>query len=394
MAIIAFAILRRVTSHDDAHRQRIIRNVKLYQQRLASLEDELTQDFISQENFDSLTNELSRQLLNDVGQLEQAPVESHGRQKWLYLLLPVPLFALVIYTAIGGYSDWLITQQLIDLSNSETIEEYEKHSAGLHVQLIKRVEQKPDHIDYRNLLARFSMGKKDYEQAALHYGILSELLPEDADTLALYVQAEYLRNGRKLTAEIASAMDQALRLDPHQTTVLGIQGIHALEAGDLQGAIDAWEQLLQALPPGSEQAQLISQGIKKAKQELGQPIDDPEVAEVNDGITVSVTVAEELASIDGNIPVFIFATASSGPPMPLAVQKIRLKDLPAEIRLDDSMAMMPEMQLSKFDKINIVARIALSGEAIAKPGDWQGEISGILWKDVEKAEIQISTLVK
>lgn len=391
---IAFAILRKVANNTDAHHQRIVRNVKLYQRRLASFEQELQEDFISQQHFDSLTNELARQLLNDVSQLKHAPAQSHKRKKWLYLLLPTPLLALILYGAIGAYPDWLISRQLDALSASKTIEEYTQRTTELHQQLEKRLQQKPEHLVYRNLLAQFFMGQRNYEQAALHYGILAELLPEDADILALYVQAEYLRNGREITTDIAAIMDRALRINPRQVTVLGIQGIHALEVGDLQSAINAWERLLPALPPSSEQAQLIKEGIKKAKLELGQVIEDSESVDMSAGISVLVNLDKTLSKLDGELPVFIFATAVDGPPMPLAAKKIHLKDLPIEIKLDDSMAMMPEIQLSNFDKINIVARISLSGEAIAKPGDWQGEVSAILWKETKNVTITIATLVE
>ena len=44
--------------------------------------------------------------------------------------------------------------------------------------------------------------------------------------------------------------------------------------------------------------------------------------------------------------------------MPLAVQRLSAGALPAEVTLDESMAMMPQFNLSTFDPIVIGARIS------------------------------------
>jgi len=74
----------------------------------------------------------------------------------------------------------------------------------------------------------------------------------------------------------------------------------------------------------------------------------------------------------GNV-VFIFARATQGPKMPLAIVRKQVKDLPVTVTLDDSMAMMPELKLSGFAEVVVGARISKSGDAVAKPGDLEGQ---------------------
>ena len=69
--------------------------------------------------------------------------------------------------------------------------------------------------------------------------------------------------------------------------------------------------------------------------------------------------------------VFVFARAASGPPMPLAIQRLTVGQLPATITLDDSNGMLPNMKLSDFPQVVIGARISRSGDPIAHSGDWQ-----------------------
>ena len=74
---------------------------------------------------------------------------------------------------------------------------------------------------------------------------------------------------------------------------------------------------------------------------------------------------------DADATVFVFAKAVKGPPMPLAVQRVKVRALPALIKLDASMAMMPGIGLANFDQVQVVARISSSGIANANPDDYE-----------------------
>ena len=47
------------------------------------------------------------------------------------------------------------------------------------------------------------------------------------------------------------------------------------------------------------------------------------------------------------------------------------------MRLDDSMAMMPQMKISGFDQVLVGARVSLSGSPTAQSGDLEGEVGAI-----------------
>jgi len=83
------------------------------------------------------------------------------------------------------------------------------------------------------------------------------------------------------------------------------------------------------------------------------------------------------ASAGADATVFIFARASQGPRMPLALVRAKVKDLPMKFSLDDSQAMMPAMKLSNFDTVDVVARVSKSGNAMPSSGDMQGEVKAI-----------------
>jgi len=52
--------------------------------------------------------------------------------------------------------------------------------------------------------------------------------------------------------------------------------------------------------------------------------------------------------------------------------RIQVKDLPADFNLDESMGMSPQMKLSDFPEVVIVARVSKAGSAVPQPGDLEG----------------------
>ena len=75
--------------------------------------------------------------------------------------------------------------------------------------------------------------------------------------------------------------------------------------------------------------------------------------------------------------VFVFAKAISGPPMPIAVIRAQVKDLPQKFILNDSMAMMPTTKLSNFQEVVVGAKISKSGNATPQSGDLRGEVASV-----------------
>ena len=74
---------------------------------------------------------------------------------------------------------------------------------------------------------------------------------------------------------------------------------------------------------------------------------------------------------------FIFARPANGGRVPLAAQRIQVKDLPYRFTLDDSKSMSPATPLSSSAQVVLGARISKSGDAIPQPGDLSGQVGPV-----------------
>ena len=106
-------------------------------------------------------------------------------------------------------------------------------------------------------------------------------------------------------------------------------------------------------------------------------------------VSLSPALAGKVAPTDS---LFIFARAAAGPRMPLAVVRRQVKDLPFTFTLDDSQAMAPEMNLSKFRDVIVGARISKSGSATPQSGDLQG-LSATVQTGADNIKIVIDQVV-
>ena len=99
----------------------------------------------------------------------------------------------------------------------------------------------------------------------------------------------------------------------------------------------------------------------------------------------------EKVSMDDTV--FIFAKAVNGPPMPLAVVRKQVKDLPLQVTLDDSMAMIPAMKISGFEKVNIVARVSKTGSPKSQSGDLQSKVVVVRPGQKEAVDLTIDNIL-
>jgi cytochrome c-type biogenesis protein CcmH len=162
-------------------------------------------------------------------------------------------------------------------------------------------------------------------------------------------------------------LTRALRADPDNPKARALAGGAAFERGDYKRAIVHWEHLLARSGTDAELVQALNTGIAEARSRLSGKAPPP--AQISGTVTLSPALASQAKPDDS---VFVFVRAAKGPRMPLAITRVQVKNLPYDFRLDDSMAMVPEMKLSNFQEVVVAARVSRSGSAEPARGDFEG----------------------
>ncbi len=363
--------------------------------RLAELDREFANGILDEVDYRELKLEQQRRLLQEADSVATSSAATRrGSMALIAMAVVIPLGAAAFYFHFGSWGDWKI-QQLLEQSEREMRAGSDNRATleALGEALEQRLAQRQDDDGRRRfMLARIESGFGRYAEAANQFRQLLLKFPDDAGLIAQHAQAQYLANDRRMTADLKAQAERALKIDPNQTTALGLLGIAAFDDKDYASALKYWRQLSRLLPPGSPTAGLIERGIAQASEALGG---DKEAlgtdAVTGPTLNVSVSLSPELAAMapSGGV-LFVFARAVGGPPMPLAVARLDPSKLPLEVTLDDSMAMAKGMTLSSFKQVEVIARITASGQVRGAPGDVEGG-SGTLTLDggVQKVSLVI-----
>jgi cytochrome c-type biogenesis protein CcmH len=390
LAFVIPALAGRARSSSVARKQL---NISIHKERLQELETELQNGVLSQDQFEQARAELQRNLLRDVEGDDDTPSTAHPPRLLgaIVAAVAIPALAIALYLTLGD-------PQSIHVSAQALAESGQQQTTGMHSieqmvqQLRDKLQREPDNVEGWLLLGRSYMTQQHYGEAVAAYARAYELKPNDAQLMADYAEAMALANGSRLEGQPTDLAARALKLEPDNPKALWLSGMAAMQRGEREVAVAHLQRLQKLLPPGSEGSQLVRSFLEQAMgnatttPEPSRPA-PPSTAATAGGTRLEVKVALDPALAARAAPkdtVFIYAQASQGPRMPLAIVRRQVQALPATVVLDDSMAMTPAMKLSQFDKVVIGARISKSGIATPQSGDLEGR-SGVITLDTTKS---------
>ncbi len=399
-------------------------NVALYEERLAELETQLADGSLESVEYGQMKTELQKNLLSDTDESKTpdavSPASLAVGKLPVILALLIPTFAFFAYADFG-----LSWGALTDLEVSQELKNNDLHGgsadpAAMHetvAKLAKSLATQPDNHEGWYMLAQSYLNINEYEKAAAVFKKLFDTFPGDAGLASYYAEALFLADDRDITERVSAAIDATLKLNPHDITMLEIKGMDAFLKGRLQESFDNFSKALTTAE--GRRAELIRQAIERVEVRMGKapgstrttPAVENEIAtsskpgpaskpvnktSVQNSRTIQVLV--ELAGdldVSLNDSVFVFARAVTGPPMPLAVQRMTVAGLPTLVKLDESMAMMQGMGLANFDSVQVVARISSSGIANVSPDDYEAKSGSIdLTRTIPVIKLKIEKRVR
>jgi cytochrome c-type biogenesis protein CcmH len=408
-------------------------NLAVFRQQLEELDNDLATGELGQEDYDAARRDLERELLRDVGQ-DTAPVTATepGQGRWaaLVLGLAIPIAAVSLYLFQGNAG---IIPELEASAGTQTATAQSEAmppghpavgngpAASLDVlvqRLAEHMQKNPNDLKGWIMLGRTYTVLQQPEHAVSALEKAYALAPKQPEVLTAYAEALAASNGNRLEGRPAELIKTALQLDPQSVSAHWLSGLVSFQKGDFKGAASEWEGMLARFDPQGQEAAQLRRFVNEARRRAGvPPIEAPasapmQVAEAGGRtsgptprdevatqanpaakLTVEVALDPALAAkADPQETVFIYAKAVSGPPMPLAVQRVHMSQLPLTVTLDDSMAMTPTMRLSAFPQVTVGARISKSRRAIPQSGDLQGEVSPVKPGRTEPVKVVINSV--
>ncbi len=402
LSFLLWPLLRKSAANNNVLRDAA--NLEILRDQANELEADLNNSLLTQESFEQGRRELQVRLLDEVKSTEKpiAAVRNPARILAIAMAVLIPLFSVLLYLKIGNVNAMLPPQQQNAGAEGFGVLRSDVALQELEAKLAKN----PQNPDGWLVLARSYSELQRYADAVRAYKELVKLVPKEAQIWTNYADAMAMNNNQSLLGEQTECIKKALELDPDNTTALALAGSAGMERGDYVAAIEHWQKLVALLPPDYPQIQMIIDGINQARdylskqpggrEKLAKLPDAPKKAVANQALAITgrVSLSPEMTSRASPTDyVFILARAAEGPKMPLAVIRKQVKDLPVEFTLDDSMAMQPQMKLSGFDKVVVLARVSKSGTPMAQAGDIEGT-AGVVKPGSKGLNISIDTLVK
>jgi len=265
--------------------------------------------------------------------------------------------------------------------------------------LARKLEKDPDDLKGWLMLGQSYAVLEEYPLAARAYQRADRIADgKSADALVGEAEALVLGDASEIDGRAGRLVEQALRINPNSGKALFYGAAAAERRGDLPTARNRFTRLLAQNPPANVRP-LIEQQITAIDQAIAQkggggaagasstPAQAGEnqsaaVAEAaTPAVRVHVTLAPKLASsASGTAPLFVFVRDPQQPGPPLAVKRLA-SHFPQTVELTQHDSMVPGRMFAAGQKVQVVARIARSGNPLAGSGDPFGETPYLVGHD-------------
>ncbi len=414
LAFLLPALRKKSTTIIDDRREQ---NITIAKQQLAELEIERKEGNIESDAYESAKSELEQALYDDLEGSSKTVTKdtntTETRYGLIFTALFVPLLAIGLYNLIGKQE--AIAQSSMKHPDNMTQDEKRTSISEMLTKLENKLKEEPNNIEGWLMLGRSYMVVNRNDDVMKAYTKAADLAPDSVNELLQIADGIATVKQGDLTGKPETLVLKALKKEPNNIMGLWLAGMAAKQRGVNAQALQHWQKLEPMLDPASEERRKVRLLIgevggsvaalpatSKAPPPTAKPaVPAPATTQVpsseqnasGKGIKVTISLADALKDkVSPETTIFIYAKAMAGPPMPLAAVRKQVKDLPLDVMLDDSMAMMPQLKLSGFEAVKVGARISLSGTPKAQTGDLFSEKTAV--KAGDQVELVIDSIVE
>ena len=378
---------------DTAEPNRTDINVGIAKSQARELKQRLERGEISEEDYADEKARLETGLARDIESEEKQATSAKGQWLLWPVAISIPVAAGALYLALG-------TPEAFDPNSrvappvAQPQQQQVPDMQAIISRIEQRLEEQPNDAVGWFMLGRAHLSLGDYTQAE---GALRRSLELDASNVDVRIRladAIALTQGRRLDGEPTEILKGVLEDQPNHPQALWLYGTALSQNDEPAEAIVVWQRLLPQLRADPQAVAEIEKLIADANSQLPAAErvviteQETDTNAAGAGLSVQVDVQEGLADdLSPDTPIFIYAKAANGPPMPLAVVRLSLSELPVTVELTDQQAMIESMTLSSFDEVVVGARISKTGNPIAQSGDLFSESDVVRTKELTSTMI-------
>jgi len=258
-------------------------------------------------------------------------------------------------------------------------------------RLARKLESDPQDLNGWLMLGRsytvleqFPLALRSFERAdRLAGGKNADALVGEAEALTMSDEAE-------LDGRAGRIIEQALVLDPNSGKALFFGAAAAVRRGDLALGKERFQKLLSMNPPEAIRP-ILQQQIDGLERRMAGTGDAGAAAPVGGGasaangtnaaaansaaVRVHIELSPELSKTAPDAaPLFVFVRDPAQPGPPLAAKRLASR-FPQTVELTPADSMVPGRVFAEGQSVQVVARIARSGNPLAGSGDPFGEVA-------------------
>lgn len=327
---------------------------------------------LAEQDFVQAATELKTQYLQS--QQSQRTVASPATAWVLGTSLLVVVGTAALYSLTGHFTalqNWQTAQQqlpaygeraLLNQGEPLTEEEIELFALALRTKISKEGD---DAVAWF-VIGRIWLSKGMLDDAIEAFEKALALTPNRVNVLISYSQALLVASGDENLAKAGLSLAKVLQQDPDNSDALSMLAMVAEERGDKEQAQQAWQLLLPKLDKADPRYALVQQklGLASTPEQAATSEQTATTAVSGRQVSVQLTINPQLAEHYKTGTLFVFAKAVDGPPLPLAVQKLAVFNGTQTIELSEAQAMQPGWTLANAERIQISARLSLSGQVL------------------------------
>ena len=377
LLVLIVPILRQPDSANTTDRQQ--QNIQIAREKKTLLDNQLAQTELNQSEYDEALRDLQASLAFDLEREEKSTEQQPGKWAAWFVFALVPILSVGLYLKLGEYRV-IENPVLAEASITTQVSDPNMSIDAMIARVKQRLRDNPEDAEGWFILGRTLLSMQQYDEAVTAFQRTYDLVGDEPGVMFTLADALALQNKGSMAGEPEQLVKSALEIAPQDPTGLWLAGLAAEQRKAYKAAHRYWRDMLPLISEDTESTAEVYRLL--ATLENRDPTIEPVVKTtvVASVATIGVSVDLDASLRDQAAPgdaVFIYAKAMQGPPMPLAVKKLTVRDLPISVELSDNDAMIATMKLSSFDQVIVGARISKSGNPVAQPGDLYVEVGSI-----------------